>query len=220
MKNTVGFIGVVLLTCLISIAPLPAANEGDNGAGQAPVAKPERGVRDYDGELVLFPDDVAAGVEETPANAYYTDKMFQAEHARRSAEFLLRLEEAHHRLYEAFVHRSNLRVFDEVSHNPYTFVGDHAEHLPEDAIIEWKLTKPEFVSLGLADWESLVLGGANHGRYLQAWIDYEEYTVARLQLELMNARGVQDAELQKQLEETMRRCKAAVAEFLRTPPAD
>ncbi len=220
MEKTVGFMGVILLTCLFIIAPLPAANDGDNGAGQAPVATPERGVRDYDGDLVLFPDDVAAGSEEAPARAYYTERMFQAERARQSAEFLLRLEEAHHRLYEAFVHQSNLGSFDEDNHNPYTFVGSDAARLPDDALIEWKLTKPEFVDLRLADWESLVLGGANHGRYLKAWIDYQEYTAARLRLELMNARGVQDAELQKQLEETMRRCKAAVAEFVQAPPAD
>ena len=219
-RHTLSHVSRALALLAIIGAPLGAAEEPAAAAATTPQSSEQmRGPRDYEGRLVLFPDDTTAYTEEELKNAVVTENVFAAPAANRSLARLRELVESLTRLYEAFMHGSNLSAFDKNT-NPYAFQGDDAARLPDDAVIAWKMNKQELVALKLPFWDTLVIGGANAGAYLDAWVYYQEYTSARLRLELLDARGADAPRERAGLQDALRRAKDAVVEYFKHPPVD
>lgn len=167
----------------------------------------------------MFPDDPVPEVGPEQSVLRVEEK-FSDEHAARSLEFCRDLYRAHDRMQEAFHQKSNLGSFSE-SGNPYVYqTPREIAKLPDDAVIEWKLTKDEFAELDLPAWDMIVLGGNNHFAFLSAWRDYTRYNTARLELALMDCREIQEPKRRAALEKQLRQAKQAVIEYLQTPPAD
>lgn len=176
--------------------------------------------KNYEGALIVFPDDAEAAPSGAEGAVVETEKLFTYARAKESLAFLKRLWNDQKRLQEGFLQGSTLGEYDLDNHNPYRFQGDKAKSLPEDAMITWRLDKRAFVALSLPPWDSLVLGGANHLNFLAAYADYMQYSAARLKLDLLEAEGIRSGAEYEELERMRRESKEAVVQYLKIPPAD
>lgn len=168
--------------------------------------------------------DIALTDVENPPTDYNDEtlaKVFPAERGEASYQRMMDLFDAHYRLYRTVMGKSNLGGYDPGSNrNPYTFAGNDAEALPDDAVITLTLSREEFIALDMPGWESIALGGPNHGNYLRAWMAYQRYENARLRLELMDARGETDATARDALAAEMATHRKVAVDFLNTEPQD
>jgi acetyl/propionyl-CoA carboxylase alpha subunit len=168
---------------------------------------------------------VIAGAETEADVVEYTDEalagLFSPERGEESYQHLVKLFDAHYRLYDTVMGKSNLGDYDPgTNRNPWTFAGTDAQKLPKDAVITLTLTREEFIALKMPAWESIALGGPNHSNFLHAWMAYQRFDNARLRLALMEARGEDDAGTRKALETAMARNRKEAVDFLNTEPAD
>lgn len=174
----------------------------------------------YTGGLIIFPDDKPPSSENPDVPFWNVEGTFQKEEADAVLKRIVARWEAHVRMYSSFFHKSNLRDYDTEGHNPFTFLDNGAKELPENASILWKLNKKEYIDLNQMSWDSMILGGGNNLNYLQAYIDYTQYTCTRLKIELLEAKGMQASEEYDKLKRERQFFKDAVIKYLQTSPAD
>ena len=105
--------------------------------------------------------------------------------AMRSFDYLSGYHNAHIRLWNKLLSSSNLDEFDPGTNaNPTVPLKNNARLLPDDAIVELRLTKKEIVELQLASWEELNIGRPNHERWMLIFMNLQEMRIADLELEL------------------------------------
>jgi hypothetical protein len=173
--------------------------------------------RDYEGRILVFPDD---------SNSYTNDainleKFFTFNTARESLDSYWKRSSAQNNFHDAFTHHARIENAPELERDKRPPLEPYGlDELPDDAVIVWKMSKQELAEFDLPGWESRALGMPNIYNYLRAWIDYQQYTVARLRLQLLELRGVTGSEEQAALEEVMKDAKDRVVEYYQTAPAD
>ena len=183
--------------------------ESDNEEVRAP--------KDYEGRILLFPDDSESYKEDT----IVIERVFTFDKAHESLAEYWRRSSAQNNFHDAFTHRArneNAPKGERDKRLPLEPYG--LKELPDDAVIVWRMSKPELAEFGLPGWEERALGMPNIHEYLKGWIDYQQYTVARLELKLMDCDNSSDLDRRAALESQLRQAKQAVIEFFQTPPAD
>lgn len=160
--------------------------------------------------------------ETSTDDRQHWEKVFSRESGATSFNHLMNLHEAHERLYDAVIGQSNLGKYDTgTNENPFIFVGGEASKLPADATITLTLTKEEFVALKMPTWESIALGGPNHGAFLKAWMAYQSYENARLRLELLKLKSPEGPDAQRaELKSEMAALEKEIVAYLESEPAD
>lgn len=150
------------------------------------------------------------------------DKQFSKEAGELSYKRMADLYEAHARLYNAFSMHSNLGQFDPgTNENPSVFIGGGEQDLPGDATITLSMSKQEFVGLKMPAWDTMVIGGQNHLAFLKAWMAYQSYEIARLKVELMDAKSPGTAPDQRaELQAEMAAYEKEIVSYLEAPGAD
>lgn len=164
------------------------------------------------------PSQSAGAFENHPG----LDKRFSKEAGELSYKRMADLYEAHTRLYNAFSMHSNLGQFDHgTNDNPSIFIGGGEQDLPADATITLSMSKQEFVDLKMPAWDTMVIGGQNHLAFLKAWMAYQSYEIARIKVELIDAKSKGAApETRADLEAEMAVCEKEIVAFLEAPGAD
>lgn len=211
-----------LLLAVLTVAQSPAADKSNATTAPPPSHVPKAAgelPKDYDGYYIAFPGDNVPGVGPDE-NVIHVDDVFSDERIARTLQFVDALYGAHNRLQNAFYQNSNLRSLAP-SGNPYTLQSapDIAQ-LPDNTVIEWKLTPKELADLDLPAWDQLVLGGGNANAFLAAARQYSRYKIADLELALMACTQDIDPERRTALETQHAEAKQAVIKYLQTPPAD
>jgi len=150
------------------------------------------------------------------------EKRFSREAGEHSYKRMADLYEAHARLYRAFAGHSDLGEFDTgTNENPWGFIGGGEQQLPAGAKITVSMTRQEFIDLKMPGWEGVQIGGPNNLAFLKAWMAYQSYEIARLKVELMDAKSKGAApETRADLEAEMAVCEKEIVAFLEAPGAD
>lgn len=141
--------------------------------------------------------------------------------AHQSFTALIGMHQAHERLWNAFLSKSNLGDYDPGSnHNPANLLGKGVSYLPDDAEITLTLTKQEFIDLRMTSWEGLAIGGINHRTAVEMWMEFQLAEIARLKLALLNTEENPDPGAVQLLEEQQEVHQKAVIAYLDAPGAD
>lgn len=159
--------------------------------------------------------------DTTQSQTVNEEKLFSHERARESLRRFVTMHEAHERLQDAFLGKSNLRDFDPgTNDNPYNLLGNGSKFIPDNAIITLSITKQELIDLRIVGWEGMVIGYLNNRAYIEAWIEYQLAENARLRLELFDIKSSADSAERTKLQEKYDRHRKAVSDYLNSPGAD